>query len=473
MIVISTRNNNKLLIIDDEENILKTIGDLLQRSGYNCLKATSTAEGLACIQKERPLVVITDLKMENPRSGIEVLEQAKNIDPDVVVILYTAHGDVSVTRDAFKKGVFDFIPKVVQTHHDILMPIERAFKYAKMLRENQLLKSRLDLEEETSFHGAVGTSQVMLELFDQVKRVAQTNANVLITGDTGTGKEVIARGIHHYSKHADESFVPVVVSALPESLLEGELFGHVKGAFTSATADKPGLFEAAHKGTIFLDEIGEVPMHTQPKLLRVLQERRVRRLGSLKERDIDVRIVSATNQDPMQLIDKGKLREDLYFRLNVVHIHIPPLKERPEDIPVLAYHFLKKYRNIGLVEVEKISPEALVILQEYAWPGNVRQLQNAIESSIAVATKEIIGPENLPDPIRPAKKSVFLDTSDELDFKSAKERIVKAFERQYLTGLLEKHGNNISKVALEAKLNRKSIYRMLESLQINIRNKSD
>ncbi len=465
-------NDNKILIIDDEEQILKTIGDLLQRSGYKCLKAMSSAEGLALMQKERPLVVITDLKMEKPRSGIEILEQAKSIDPDVVVILYTAHGDVSVTRDAFKKGVFDFIPKVVQTHHDILMPVERAFKFAKMQRENQFLKSRLDLEEETSFYGAVGTSQVMLELFDQVKRVAQTNANVLITGDTGTGKEVIARGIHHYSKRAKESFVPVVVSALPESLLEGELFGHVKGAFTNATADKAGLFEAAHKGTIFLDEIGEVPIQTQPKLLRVLQERKVRRIGSIKERDIDVRIISATNRDPLQLIEEGKLREDLYFRLNVVHVHIPPLRERKADIPILAYHFLKKYRNIGLVEVEKISPEALVILQEYDWPGNVRQLQNAIESSVAVATKEIIRPENLPEPIRPAKKSVFLDTSEDLDFKSAKERIVKAFERQYLTGLLEKHNNNISKVAQEAKLNRKSIYRMLESLDIDIRKKA-
>ena len=471
--MVGAMNDSKILIIDDEEQILKTIGDLLQRSGYNCIKATSSTEGLASIQKEKPLVVITDLKMEKPRSGIEVLEQAKAIDPDVVVILYTAHGDVSVTRDAFKKGVFDFIPKVVQTHHDILMPVERAFKFAKMQRENQLLKSRLDLEEETSFYGAVGTSQVMMELFDQVKRVAQTNANVLITGDTGTGKEVIARGIHHYSKQAKESFVPVVVSALPESLLEGELFGHVKGAFTNATADKAGLFEAAHNGTIFLDEIGEVPIQMQPKLLRVLQERRVRRIGSLKERDIDVRIVSATNQDPQKLIEAGKLREDLYFRLNVVHVHIPPLKERKEDIPIMAYHFLKKFRNIGLVEVEKISPEALVILQEYKWPGNVRQLQNAIESSVAVATKEVIGPENLPEPIRPAKKSVFLDTSDELDFKSAKDRIVKAFERQYLTGLLEKHNNNISKVALEAKLNRKSIYRMLESLEINIRKKDD
>lgn len=466
----STETDDKILIIDDEEQILKSIGDLLQRSGFNCITANNSAAGLALMKKERPLVIITDLKMEEERSGIRVLEQAKEIDPDAVVILYTAHGDVSVTREAFKKGAIDFIPKVVQTHHDILTPVERAFKFAKIQRENQLLKSQLDLDEKTSFYGAVGSSQIMLDLFDQVKRVAQTNANVLITGDTGTGKEVIARGIHHYSKRIDESFVPVVVSALPESLLEGELFGHVKGAFTSATTDKAGLFEAANKGTIFLDEIGEVPMQTQPKLLRVLQERKVRRLGSVKERDIDVRIISATNKDPLKLIEQEKLREDLYFRLNVVHVHIPPLKARKEDIPVLAYHFLKKFRSVGLVEVEKISPDALVILQEYDWPGNIRQLQNAIESAVAVATKEIIRPEDLPEPIRPTHKRVFLDASEDVDFKAAKDRVVKSFERQYLESLLEKHNNNISKVAQEANLNRKSIYRMLESLNINIRN---
>jgi two-component system NtrC family response regulator len=467
----SMDTDNKILIIDDEEQILKSIGDLLKKSGFNCITANSSAAGLALMQKERPLVVITDLKMEEEHSGIRVLEQAKEIDPDAVVILYTAHGDVSVTREAFKKGAIDFIPKVVQTHHDILTPVERAFRFAKIQRENQLLKSQLDLDEKTSFYGAVGSSQIMLDLFDQVKRVAQTNANVLITGDTGTGKEVIARGIHHYSKRINESFVPVVVSALPESLLEGELFGHVKGAFTSATADKAGLFEAANKGTIFLDEIGEVPMQTQPKLLRVLQERKVRRLGSVKEHDIDVRIISATNKDPLKLIDQDKLREDLYFRLNVVHVHIPPLKARKEDVPVLAYHFLKKFRGVGLVEVEKISPDALFILQEYDWPGNIRQLQNAIESAVAVATKEVIRPEDLPEPIRPTHKRVFLEASEDVDFKAAKDRVVKSFERQYLESLLEKHNNNISKVAQEANLNRKSIYRMLESLNINIRNK--
>lgn len=468
----SFETNNKILIVDDEEQMVDSIITLLKDSNYNCLKAYDLRSAVNIIQKEHPLVILTDLKMESQHSGIHVLEEAKHIDPDIVVILYSAYGDVSVTRNAFKKGAFDFIPKgAQQTHQDIVVPIERAFKFARIQKENNYLKSQLDREEETSFYGAVGSSPSMQELFDQVKRVAQTNANVLITGETGTGKEVIARGVHHYSKRSKESFVPVVVSELPETLLEGELFGHVKGAFTNATTDKPGLFEAANGGTIFLDEIGEVPKSTQPKLLRVLQERKVRRIGSVKERDLDVRIVSATNQDPEELIKNGKLREDLYFRLNVIRLHVPRLRDRKEDIPILAYHFLKKFRNIGLVEVEKIAPEALVILEEYDWPGNVRQLQNALEYSVAVATKPEIRPENLPKPIRPTSKRVFLDTTDDLDFKTSKERVVKAFERQYLENLLEKYSNNISKVAQAAQLNRKSIYRMLDSLEIDIRKK--
>lgn len=467
----SKGSENMVLIIDDQEDILSSIGELLKRSGYSCLTAKSGAEGLAVIQKQRPMVVITDLRMERDKAGIEVLEQAKAIDPDIVIILYSAFGDVSVTREAFIKGAFDFIPKVVQTHHDILVPVERAFKFARVVRENQMLKSRLNLDQDSGFFGAVATSRVMIDLFEQVKRVAQTNANVLLTGETGTGKEVIARGIHHYSKRANELFVPVVISALPESLLEGELFGHVKGAFTSATVDKAGLFEAADKGTIFLDEIGEVPVQMQPKLLRVLQERRVRRIGSVKERDIDVRIISATNREPLKLIEEGKLREDLYFRLNVVHIEIPPLRTRKEDIPLLAYHFLKKFRNIGLVEVEKFSPEALLVLQEFDWPGNVRQLQNAIESAVAVATTPEIRVEDLPAPLRPNQRSVLVNAATDLDFKSAKDQLVRNFERQYLLDLLKKHNNNISKVAEEAGLNRKSIYRMLEDLNINVRKK--
>ncbi len=458
----------KVLVIDDEKAVLDSVVHLLSRSNYNIIKATGTKEGLALFQKERPLVVLTDLQMEHKLSGIEVLEQTKEFDADAVVILYTAHGDVSVTRDAFKKGAFDFIQKV-QTHQDILVPIERAVKFARIQKENHELKNKLDIDDDTVFHGAVGVSPAILELFQQVKRVAQTTVNVLITGETGTGKEVVARGLHYYSKRREEPFVPVVINTLPDNLLEGELFGHTKGAFTGAYAEKSGLFEAANKGSIFLDEIGEVPMQTQPKLLRVLQERVVRRLGSVKERPLDVRIISATNQEPEQLIEDNQLREDLYFRLNVVRIDIPPLRERRDDIPVLAYHYLKKYRDSGLVHMEKISSEALMTMEEYDWPGNVRELQNAIESAVAVATRPVIRRDDLPPSMRPTRNRVFVDTPDEEDFKAAKNRVVQAFEQQYLENLLEKHNGNISKVAEAANLNRKTIYRMIETLGIDVK----
>ncbi len=465
---INNSDSNKLLIIDDDKSVLDSIVSLLKNSNYQCLTAPSTAAGVNLIKTEQPLVVLTDLKMERDSSGIEVLEEAKKIDPELVVILYTAYGNVPAAVDAFKKGAFDFIQKV-QTHHDILVPIDRAFKFARIQRENAFLRSRVDLTDDGSFYGAVGTSPTIREVFETVKRVARTNATVMITGETGTGKEVIARGLHYHSPRQSESFVPVAVGTLPDNLLEGELFGHVKGAYTGATTDKPGLFEAADKGTIMLDEIGEVSIEMQHKLLRVIQERTVRRLGSVKERDIDVRIISATNRDPEELVKAGKLREDLFYRLNVIHIHIPPLRERKEDIPILAYHFLKKYRDIGVVEVEKISNETLLLLQEYEWPGNVRQLQGTMERMVALAGRPELRPEDLPDKIRPTTKRVYVDTNEELDFKTAKARITEAFEKQYIENLLDKYNNNITKVADAAGLNRKTIYRLIDSRNIKFR----
>ncbi len=461
---------SKILIIDDEKTVLDSIVNLLKNTSYNCITATSTSEGIRLVRAEKPLVVLTDLRMETETSGIEVLEEAKKIDPDAVVLLYTAYGNVSFAVEAFKKGAFDFIQKV-QTHHDILLPIERAFKFAKMQRENAYLRSKLDLVDDGNFHGAIGTSPAIRDLFEKAKRVAMTNATVLVTGETGTGKEVIARGLHYHSQRANEPFIPVAVGDLPDNLLEGELFGHVKGAFTGATVEKPGLFEAANKGSIFLDEIGEVSFDMQHKLLRVLQERKVRRVGSVKERDIDVRVISATNRNPEELVKEKKLREDLFYRLNVIRLHIPPMRERREDIPVLAYHFLKKFRNTGLIEVETISSEALLLLQQYDWPGNVRELQGVIERMVALATRPELRPEDLPDEIRPTTKRVYVDTATDLDFKTSKAQITEAFEKQYIEGLLKKYGDNITKVADAAGLNRKTIYRLIEARDINFRRK--
>lgn len=454
-------SDNTILVIDDERPVLDSLVKLLKSSHYRCLTAMNAEEGIRIYQKERPLVVLTDLMMNRREEGIEVLEEVRRIDADAVVILYTAFGNVPNVVEAFKKGAFDYIQKV-QTHIDILQPIERGMKYARMQRENVYLRNRLDLNDDTVFYGAVGVSKAMRDLFEKAKRVALNNATVMIVGETGTGKEVLAHGLHHHSRRNEEAFVPVAVGALPENLLEAELFGHAKGAFTGANVDKAGLFEYADKGTLFLDEISELNYDLQHKLLRILQDHKVRRVGSLKEREVDVRIISATNRNPDELVDEKLLRQDLYYRLQVIRLNIPPLRDRREDVPILVHHFMRKYRHSGLVEVEKISSDALLIMQQFDWPGNVRQLEHCVEEMIALATKAELGVEDLPESIRPKHKQVFINTPDELDFKESKARIIEEFEKQYIINLLQKY-NNITKVADAAGLNRKTIYRLMEA----------
>jgi DNA-binding NtrC family response regulator len=461
----SKKYSNKILVIDDDKQVLETIMKLLKSANYKCIGATSRAQGLDMIKKEDPLVILTDLKMETGTAGIDLLEAARDIDPNAVVILYTGYGTVPNAVEAFKKGAFDFIQKV-KVHHDILLPIERAVKFARIQRENTYLRNTLDFSGDNGFYGAVGASSNMKTLFDRTKRVSQTDATILITGETGTGKEVLARGIHYYSPRKNNTFVPVAVGTLPDHLLEAELFGHVRGSFTGANTDKEGLVEAADKGTIFLDEIGEVNFDTQHKLLRVLQEKTVRRVGSVKERVIDVRFVSATNEDPEELVKKNKMREDLFYRLNVIQLNIPPLRERKEDIPILAYHFLKLYKSSGLVEVEEIDNDVMMMFHEHDWPGNVRELQALIQQLIALATKPVIKVEDLPEKYRPSSKKVFVNADTELDFKEAKSRIIDEFEKNYIEKLLKKYKGNITKVADAAGLNRKTIYRLMEARDI-------
>ena len=461
--------NEKILVVDDEPEVLDSIVSLLNQAGYKCLRAYNTAEAIEVYKQKRPLMVVSDLNMEHTLSGIDVLESIRELDPEAVVLIYTGYADVPKAVMAVQKGAFDFIPKV-RTHHDIIMPIERAYKYALLKRENDSLKSKLNLTEESGFYGAIGSSPAMQEIFEKAKKVAQTNATVLISGESGTGKEVIAKGIHHYSNRNEGLYVPVVLGVLPESLMESELFGHVKGAFSGAITDKTGFFEAAIGGTILLDEITEVQTDLQQKLLRVLQERTIRRVGSVTEIPVDVRIISATNRDPEELVKKGELRSDLFYRLNIVRLHIPPLRERREDIPLLAYHFLKKFNETGFVEVTNFSSEALMIMQNYDWPGNVRELQGAIEETITFASKPDITPEMLPERLRPKSGAVYLKPSFDDDFKVAKHKITRQFEKEFLLYQLEKFNYNISKVAKAIGLNRKTIYRLMDELGIDNKN---
>ena len=458
----------KILIVDDESDVLDSIVQLLKAEDYKCLSAYSSNEAIEIYKQKKPLVVLTDLQMEHELAGFDVLQRIKEIDNEAVVLIYTGYANVPRAVKAIQKGAFDFIPKV-QTRHDIILPIERAFKYARLKRENKVLKSQLNLDDDSGFLNAVGSSEIIQELFEKAKRVARTNATVFITGEGGTGKEIIAKGIHHYSQRSDEMFVPVVLGTLPETLMESELFGHSKGSYTGAVAEKAGLFEAAGGGTIFLDEVTEVDPDLQQKLLRVLQERTIRRVGSVKETPVDVRIISATNKDPYKLVKEGKLREDLFYRLNVVKLHVPSLRERKEDIPLLAYHFLKRYRDSGMIEVNKISDESLMLMQQYDWPGNIRQLQSCIEQSIAFADKPEITPNLLPDYLRPRTKPVYIDSAIGYNFKTAKDRVLQRWEKQYFEELLEKYNYNVSKVAKAADVNRKTVYRIAKDRGIDLK----
>lgn len=465
---INSSQNEKILVVDDDPGVLESIVQLLKKENLKCLSAYGSAEAIEVYKQKKPIVVLTDLQMEHELAGFDVLQQIKEIDSEAVVIVYTAFANVSRAVKAMQRGAFDFIPKV-QTHHDIMVPIERAFKYARLKRENKVLKSQLNMDNDSGFLNAVGSCENVMELFDKAKKVARTNATVLITGEGGTGKEIIAKGIHHYSQRSGELFVPVVLGTLPETLMESELFGHIKGAFSGAIVDKAGLFEAAGGGTIFLDEVTEVAPDLQQKLLRVLQERTIRRVGSVKELPVDVRIISATNKDPQKLVKENLLREDLYYRLNVVRLHVPPLRERRKDIPTLAYHFLKKYKDAGMVEVTKISDESLMLMQTYDWPGNIRQLQACIEQSIAFAEKPEITARLLPDYLRPKSKPVYIDPAIEYDFKTAKDRVLQRWEKQYFEELLDKYNYNVSKVAKAAGVNRKTVYRIAEYRGIDLK----
>ena len=460
------KNDIKILLVDDDEEGLKTRAKLLRTMGYKCVTASDGVEALSMIEDERPGIIMSDQVM--PRmDGMNLLQEAKKIDPEIIVIIYTGHGSVHNAVRAIRIGAFDYIPKPF-TSEQMKIVLDRAIKHAGLARENANLRTQLI--ETYDFKGAIGTSPAMKEVFKKIVKVAPTNANVLISGETGSGKEVIAKSIHYYSKRSDQPFVAVDPVALPEGVLESELFGYEKGSFTSAHQSKAGLLEMASGGTLFLDEIGEISVATQAKFLRVIQEREFRRIGGRETISIDIRLISATQRDPEQAVKEGTLREELYFRLNVIHLTLPPLRERKEDIPLLAYHFLRQFCKNSDVQVSQISDDVLMLLQQFNWPGNVRQLQSTIEHAVTLATGPVIGPDVLPEYIRPKEKVIIPNIASDLNFKEAKDRLVHNFEKQYLENLIKKHKGVIARAAKEAGLNRKTIYRLLSAHGIKHKN---
>ncbi|MDR1608732.1 MAG: sigma-54 dependent transcriptional regulator, partial [Deltaproteobacteria bacterium] len=387
-----------ILMVDDEPNYRLIMGELLESEGYEVLLAESGRLAFEMlVEHGRVDLILTDMTMPDG-GGIELLVKVKEHSPEIPVILLTAHGTIERAVEAMKEGAFDYLTKPCR-NAEILRAVSKALEVSRLARQNKELRAAL--ADRFSFGRLIGKSKPMRELYKYLEKVAPTRANVLITGESGTGKELVAQAIHYNSPRSKRSFVAVNCSALSENLLESELFGHEKGAFTGAVATKVGRFEMAHEGTIFLDEVGEIGSSAQVKLLRVLQERAIERVGGGASIKVDARVVAATNRDLKREVAEGRFREDLFYRLNVVHLQLPPLRERLDDLPLLMEHFLEKHRQGA--EKATIHPDTLRLLFAHSWPGNIRELENVIERGLVLAQGHEIKPEDLPEELRRLK----------------------------------------------------------------------
>jgi len=425
----------KILIIDDEEHMCWALDRAMRQEGYQTEVAYRGRDGLNLIREESPSLTILDLRLPD-MDGLEVLKEAKAINPKLPVIMLTAHGTIETAIEAMKIGAADYITKPFDLE-ELKLVIKQNLLVIQLETEVTFLRSELT----GKYGNIIAQSKIMLDIIALIERVAHSSASVLVTGESGTGKEVAAVAIHQNSPRHNKPFIPINCAALPEQLLESELFGHERGAFTGATARKLGRFELADKGTIFLDEIAEMSLNMQAKLLRVLQEKSFERVGGTETLSVDVRVIAATNRELVEAIKKGTFREDLFYRLNVIHIHLPPLRERKEDIPLLAKHFIQKYGHV--YQVDKISPKAMELLCNYHWPGNVRELQNVIERSAIICRGNQIEPEHLPRELYAPQQSSSDVVVDFPDNGISLEEL----EKELILKALEKSGGNQTKAA--------------------------
>jgi two-component system, NtrC family, response regulator PilR len=383
---------SRILVVDDEESIREFLEIMLKKEGFEVSLAEDGAKAKEMIQKKSYDMVISDLQMPN-MNGIELLKFVKDTAPDTVFMMITAFGTTETAVEAMKMGAYDYITKPFKID-EVRLNINNALKSQNLEVENRSLKK--ELVKEYSFQNIIGNSPAMHQIYDLIKRVSQAPTNILVTGESGTGKEVVAKAIHYNGPLKDRPFVTINCGAIPENLMESEMFGHKKGSFTGAVTDKSGLFEVADGGSLFLDEVGELPITIQVKLLRAIQERIIRRVGATDDMKVDVRIIAATNRNLEDMVAKGTFRQDLFYRLNVINIKTPPLRDRKEDIPILAQFFLKKYNDKLSKNIGGISVEAMEILKKYDYPGNVRELENMIERTVALEGGQTILPESLP-----------------------------------------------------------------------------
>ena len=451
-----------VLIIDDEAAIRESLETLLAIEGYNVEAASSAEEGLALLAATPRDLVLLDFALPD-RNGIEVLEEIRQRDAGLPVIMITAYGTVENAVKAIQAGATNFIQKPWD-NEKLLADVRASISHLRMEEENRQLKRAL--KQRYSFENIVGKSEAMLKIFDLVAQVAPSRSTVLIQGDSGTGKELIAKAIHANSPRKDGAFVPVNTGSMPTELLESTLFGHVKGAFTSAIASKKGLFEIANKGTLFLDEIGTMGLDTQAKILRVLQDRKFMHLGGVQEVQVDVRIIAATNVDLKQLVKEGKFREDLFYRLNVISVNLPPLRSRMEDVPLLVNHFLVRFSEENGLPTRHFTAEAMRTLLNYAWPGNVRELENVIERAVVLSSGVNIGIDLLPDSI--LGESAVPVLSEESANASLFD-IIEECERRVIVSMLEKCSWNQTEAAERFRIPLSTLNQKIKRLNIEVR----
>ncbi|HUJ79611.1 MAG TPA: sigma-54 dependent transcriptional regulator [Nitrospiria bacterium] len=446
----------RLLVVDDDPQMCRLVGDVLTEEGHTVLTATNGAEALSRLvgSDGEPFdLMITDLHLPAMK-GLDLMFQARQRQPDLSVIIITAFGSIESAIDAMKQGAYDYLPKPFKIE-ELILTVSKALRESALRRE--VARLREELSRDYRFGNLIGKSKAIRSMFDLIRSVASATSNVLITGESGTGKELVAKAIHYNGVRRERPFVPVNCAAIPDTLMESELFGHVKGAFTDARSDKAGLFEEAEGGTLFLDEVTELPLPLQAKLLRVLQEKEIRRVGSTRQTPVDVRVIAASNVDVAGRVESREFRQDLFYRLNVIHIHVPPLRERRDDILLLAERFLAaRQQGNGATKIRGFSEQVLALFLDYGWPGNVRELENVVERAVVVAKGELISMEDLPSEM----------TGSRVDYAAVEHAArrhlsLAELERDYIARMIEQTGGNKNRAAQILGIDRKTLYRKL------------
>ena len=451
-----------ILIVDDEEVLQDVLASLVREEGHEPIAARTGEEALTLLEREEVDLVLLDLMLPGV-PGIQVLREIRRREPDQVVVVITAYSSIETAIEAMREGAFHYIPKPFK-NEEVLLTIRKGLEQRRLAVENRALKQQL--RQRFGFDNILGKSKPMQQVFELIQLSAPAKSNILILGESGTGKELVAKAIHHHSRRADGPFVTVNSGSMPADLLESNLFGHIRGAFTGAVASKKGLFELAANGSIFFDEIGNIPLDTQAKLLRVIQEKEFMRLGGIDTVKVDVRIIAATNADLEDTVQAGQFREDLYYRLNVITVTLPPLRKRNEDIPLLVQHFLHQYARENEKPIRDVAPRAMELLLDYHWPGNVRELENVIERAVVLSTGETLDVDLLPTSVRHPETLGFSPPSLPANGISFKEA-VSDYERQLIVKALQNCGGVQKKAAEMLRVKPTTLHEMMKRLNIS------